>query len=230
MKILITGTNGLLGWNLVRKLIEKKNKVIASGKGAARHSYEGNQNYQYHELDITNGEEVSRLIATTRPEVIIHAAAMTQVDECELNKIDCWNSNVTATRFIIEAAREINARVIFISAETVFDGQQGPYKEEDERSPVNYYGSTKWAAEKAVMESGLDWAIVKTVLVVGTRTDGQRQNILTWVKDKLEKGESIKMVGDLVHTPTFVEDVADGIMLVVEKNAKGIFQIATKDS
>jgi len=230
MKVLITGANGLLGKHLIAKLLVKQYEIIASGKGQSKFSYANYPNWKYHSMDITNGEAVVKLISSTRPEVIIHAAAMTQVDECELNKIDCWNTNVTATRFIVDAAREINARIIFISTDFVFDGQQGPYKEEDDPNPVNYYGSTKWAAEKAVMESALDWAIVRTVLVVGNREDGQRQNILTWVKDKLEKGESIKVVDDQVRTPTFVEDLADGIMLVLEKNANGIFHIAGKDT
>src|SRR2546430_15624056 len=151
MKVLVTGANGLLGKHLMTKLLLKKYEVIATGKGASKFSYAHDPNCQYHSLDITHGEAVSKLIIATRPDMIIHAAAMTEVDECELNKIDCWNTNVTATRFIIEAAREINARIIFISTDFVFDGQQGPYKEDDEPNPVNYYGSTKWAAEKAVM-------------------------------------------------------------------------------
>jgi len=227
MKILVTGANGMLGRHLVRKLVRKGYEVVATAKGMAP---KGEGPIDYRSLDITDGASVNRLIAEVRPEVILHAAAMTKVDECELNKVDCWNTNVTATRFILDAAKETKSRILFISTDFVFDGLHGPYNEEHEPNPVNYYGSSKLAAEKAVMQSGLDWAIVRTVLVVGNTADGQRQNILTWVKEKLERGEKIKVVDDQVRTPTYVEDLADGIILVLEKNKKGIFHIAGKDT
>jgi len=230
MKILVTGANGMLGRHLVRKLVEKGYEVVATAKGSPKLAANGDRPIDYRSLDITDGASVNRLITEVRPHAILHAAAMTQVDECELNKIDCWNTNVTATRFIVDAAKETKSRILFISTDFVFDGLHGPYNEEHEPNPINYYGSSKLAAEKAVMQSGLDWAIVRTVLVVGNTADGQRQNILTWVKEKLEKGEKIKVVDDQVRTPTYVEDLADGIILVLEKNKKGIFHIAGKDT
>ena len=230
MEVLVTGANGMLGRRLVRKLVEKNYDVIATAKGPSKFEVNSEKPVEYRSLDITDGPSVNALINEVRPDVIVHTAAMTQVDECELHKIDCWNTNVTATRFILDAAKEIHSRIIFISTDFVFDGLSGPYKEDDEPNPVNYYGSSKLAAEKAVMESGVDWAIVRTVLVVGNTGDGQRQNILTWVKEKLEKGEKIKVVDDQVRTPTYVEDLAEGIILVLEKNKKGIFHIAGKDT
>ena len=230
MKILLTGANGLLGRHLVKKLAEKGYEVIATAKGESKINSISNDKVKFFSLDITDGAAVNKLMDEVRPDVLLHTAAMTQVDECELNKIDCWNTNVTATRFLIDSAKETKSRIIFISTDFVFDGLHGPYKEEDEPNPVNYYGSTKLAAEKAVIQSGLDWAIVRTVLVVGNTEDGQRQNILTWVKEKLEKGETIKVVDDQVRTPTYVEDLADGIILILEKKSKGIFHIAGKDT
>ena len=230
MKILLTGANGLLGRHLVKKLAEKGYEVIATAKGESKINSIGNGKVKFLSLDITDGAAVNKLMNEVKPDVVLHTAAMTQVDECELNKIDCWNTNVTATRFLIDSAKETKSRIIFISTDFVFDGLHGPYKEEDEPNPVNYYGSTKLAAEKAVIQSGLDWAIVRTVLVVGNTEDGQRQNILTWVKEKLEKGETIKVVDDQVRTPTYVEDLADGIILILEKKSKGIFHIAGKDT
>jgi len=230
MKVLLTGANGLLGRHLVKKLAEKGYEVIATAKGESKINSISNDKVKFFSLDITDGAAVNKLMDEVRPDVLLHTAAMTQVDECELNKIDCWNTNVTATRFLIDSAKETKSRIIFISTDFVFDGLHGPYKEEDEPNPVNYYGSTKLAAEKAVIQSGLDWAIVRTVLVVGNTEDGQRQNILTWVKEKLEKGETIKVVDDQVRTPTYVEDLADGIILILEKKSKGIFHIAGKDT
>ena len=230
MKILLTGANGLLGRRLLKKLQEKNYDVIATAKDVSKLPQLPNRKTEYHSLDITDGDAVSKLITSTKPNVIIHAAAMTQVDQCELNKIDCWNSNVTATRFIVDAARECGSRIIFLSTDFVFDGASGPYKEEDTPDPINYYGSSKLAGEKAIMESGLNWTIVRTVLVVGKSDGDQRQNIISWVKEKLDKGEKIKVVDDQVRTPTFVDDLADGIMLALGKNATGIFHIAGKDT
>jgi dTDP-4-dehydrorhamnose reductase len=227
MKILLTGANGLLGRTLLRKLIDKKYDVVATVKDASNIRY---GNAKVLSLDISDGDAVYRLITSENPQCIIHAAAMTQVDQCELDKIDCWNTNVTATRFIVDAAQETRSRLIFISTDFVFDGSAGPYKETDVPNPVNYYGSSKLAAEKAIMESGVDWSIVRTVLVVGRTETDQRQNILSWVKEKLEKKENIKVVDDQVRTPTFVDDLAHGIILVLEKNAKGIFHISGKDT
>ena len=230
MKILITGANGMLGQHLVKHLLDKNYEVIATGIGPSRLSFKENKQFHYSELDITDGPVVNSMIAQLHPDVIIHSAAMTQVDQCEENKVACWNINVTATRFLLDAAKEISARFIFISTDFIFDGLHGPYSENTEPNPVNYYGSSKWGAEKAVEESGLDWTIVRTVLLTGNPLSGTRQNIITWVKEKLQKGEKIKMVDDQYRTPTFVEDLATGIVLVLAKNARGIYHISGKDA
>ena len=229
MNVLVTGANGLLGQHLVKILLDNNHEVTATGLGKSRLSFK-NDNYTYHELDITDGTVVNELIVNKRPQVIIHAAAMTQVDQCEEQKVACWNVNVTATRFLLDAAKEISARFIFVSSDFVFDGLHGPYSETSEPNPVNYYGSSKWGAEKAVEESGLNWTIVRTVLVTGNPLTGARKNIITWVKEKLEKGEKIRVVDDQYRTPTFVEDLAAGIVLVLEKNVQGIFHISGKDA
>jgi dTDP-4-dehydrorhamnose reductase len=230
MKILITGANGLLGQHLIKELLHKPYTIIATSKGESRLPFSENHQYSYHELDVTDGPHVNLFINRIRPDVIIHAAAMTQVDTCELNKIDCWNLNVTATRFLLDAAKETGSKFIFISTDFVFDGLHGPYTEDAQPNPVNYYGSSKWGAEKAVEESGLPWAIIRTVLVTGNTVDGTRHNIVTWVKEKLENGERVRMVDDQYRTPTFIEDLVNGVLLVLEKNATGIFHISGKDT
>lgn len=230
MIIFLTGANGMLGQYLISQLLDQGHVIRATGRGPSRLPFTGSDTYSYTELDITDGTAVNAAILRLRPDMIVHAAAMTQVDECEENKIGCWNVNVTATRFLVDAAKEINARFVFLSTDFVFDGMHGPYAEEAEPNPVNYYGSSKWGAEKAVMESGLSWLIVRTVLVTGKPMPGTRQNIITWVKDKLEKGEKIRVADDQYRTPTFVEDLAAGIVLAIEKRATGIFHISGSES
>jgi dTDP-4-dehydrorhamnose reductase len=230
MKIIITGSNGLLGQHLIKLLIETTgHTIIATGRGTSRLPFEVSDLFDYFSLDITDGIAVNDFILSHEPEVIIHAAAMTQPDECEQNEIACWNVNVTATRFLLDAAQKINARFIYISTDFVFDGTQGPYKETDAPGPVNYYGSSKLAAEKSVMQSRLQWAIVRTVLVYGNILVGNRSNVISWVRENLLNGKAIKVVSDQQRTPTYVEDLAKGILLVIEKNATGIYHISGEE-
>ena len=229
MKILITGANGLLGQHLVKLLLDTTaHDIIATGKGEPRHVVQDSR-LHYYALDITDGMAVHLLFEKLLPDTIVHCAALTQADECELNPVKAWEINVTATRFIVDAAKKINAFLIFISTDFVFDGMNGPYKETDTVNPVSYYGSTKVAAEKAVAESGLPYAIARTCLLYGNILIGTRSNIVSWVKENLEQGKKIKVVGDQWRTPTYVEDLAKGILLIVEKKATGFFHISGED-
>jgi dTDP-4-dehydrorhamnose reductase len=230
MKILVTGANGLLGQTIIKQLLEKKYDVVATGRGPDRLAVTPSAPTYYKSVDITDGPAIEQFILEHNPDVIVHAAAMTQVDQCELHKQECYNINVTATRFIIDAAKAIGARLIFVSTDFIFDGNDGPYKEDAQPAPVNYYGSTKMVAEKAVMESGLDYAIARTILVYGLVPATGRTNIIGFVRQNLEANQPIKMVTDQVRTPTFVDDLARGIILIIEKNGKGIYHLSGEQS
>ncbi len=229
MKILITGANGLLGQHLVKLILDStSNEIMATSKREPRLVIQDSR-IHYYSLDITDGMAVNLLLEKLRPDTIIHCAALTQVDECEQNPIKAWEINVTATRFLVEAAKQINAFMIFVSTDFVFDGIHGPYKETDEVNPVSYYGSTKVAAEKAVAESGMPYAIVRTCLLYGNILFGTRSNVISWVKENLEQGQKIKVVSDQWRTPTYIEDLAKGILLIADKKATGLFHISGKD-
>ncbi|MBX2925111.1 MAG: SDR family oxidoreductase [Chitinophagaceae bacterium] len=229
MKILVTGSNGLLGQYLVRDLALAAHTVVATGRGKCRLEIEKLPGALYKDVDITDKQAVWQLISGTAPDVIVHAAAMAQPDTCELDKEACRLTNVDATKFLCEAAASVHARMIYISTDFVFNGKEGPYREDDIPDPVNYYGQSKLEAEEMVKNALKDWAIVRTVLVYGNILVGTRSNVVTWVKDNLEKGNPIKVVSDQVRTPTYVGDLSDGIRLVIEKNARGIFHISGKE-
>lgn len=225
-KILITGANGLLGQKLVEQLVEQgKFEVIATGRGPSRLSGEG---FVYQALNIEDEQNVESLFSTFKPDVIIHGAAMTNVDECELNREACYRANVLATKYLVEGAKKSNAHFIFVSTDFIFSGEDGknPYDEEAVPNPVNYYGQTKLEAEEIVMNSGLNWAIARTAIVFGVSYDLSRSNIILWVKASLEACKEIQVVDDQVRTPTLAEDLASGCILIAEKRATGVFNIS----
>lgn len=225
MKVLITGSNGLLGQHLIPLFVaDDKYEVIAAGRGVNRLPHP--QGYIYESVNLRNTASVQQLLEKHHPDIIIHAAAMTQVDDCERNKDACWDTNVAATRYLIQAAEKYNAFFVFLSTDFIFDGLEGPYREDDPPNPLSYYGASKVAAERMVKNSKLPWAIVRTVLVYGTAIDMQRSNIITWVKNNLQQGKKIKVVDDQWRTPTLVQDLAEGCKLVADKQATGVFHIS----
>lgn len=227
-KILITGANGLLGQKLVALISANKNyQLLATARGADRLGSDGS--YQYAEMDITKAEEVDRIISSFNPDYIIHTAAMTNVDQCETDKEGCVLLNVTATQYLVNAAKKVNAFFLHLSTDFIFDGTKGPLTEEDIPNPISFYGQSKLDAEKIVMNSQLRWAIARTVLVYGIVKDMSRTNIVLWVKKSLEDKKTINVVDDQWRTPTLAEDLAMGCFLIVEKNATGIFNISGKD-
>ncbi len=230
MKILITGANGLLGQHLTNLLLQQGYTVIATGKGEDRLHPEGwGDKYTWRTLDITDSIDVQTVMSAEQPDVVVHAAAMTQVDECELHAEQCERINVIGTSQVLVDAEIYSKHFIYVSTDFVFDGEQGNYKEEDDLKPVSYYGFTKMQAEAIAETSTIPFAIVRTCLVYGNTLAGTRSNIITWVKSSLEQDKPIKVVADQWRTPTYVEDLAKGIILIIEKKATGIYHISGKD-
>jgi dTDP-4-dehydrorhamnose reductase len=228
MKILITGANGFLGYYLTRTLLEKGYTVIATGRGDSRLGLPVTENFQYEKMEFTDPFNVHDVVEKHSPAVIIHAGAVSKPDECQQNQWEAYTTNVEATVTLLLNAEEHKSFFLFVSTDFIFDGSKGMYSETDQADPVNFYGKTKLEAEEAVKEYQYDWAIVRTVLVYGKPQSG-RSNLLTIVKDKLERGETYNVVDDQVRTPTYVEDLASGIASIVEKRATGIFHLSGDD-
>ncbi|MTI23008.1 SDR family oxidoreductase [Fulvivirga sp. RKSG066] len=227
MKILITGSNGLLGQKLVSLLTSESSvELVATSRGENRLRA---ANYDYESMDITNKEEVKSIIEKHKPKVVINTAAMTNVDECETKKEACWKLNVDAVEYLVDACNEIGAHLVHVSTDFIFDGTKGPLEEDEEPNPVNYYGESKLAAEKLIEEKCESWGIARTVLVYGIAADMSRSNIILWVKKSLENGKEINVVNDQWRTPTLAEDLAMGCYLMAKKKAKGIYHISGKD-
>lgn len=232
-RILITGANGLLGQKLVDLLVKQPNvELIATARGANRLPF--SEGYTYRSMDITNRQEVLDVLGDVRPNVVIHGAAMTDVDKCEIQKDDCWTQNVHAVEYIIEACQAVDAFLLHVSTDFIFDGAAGPYDETAEANPISFYGWSKQAGESAVRYASqtgtpLRWAIARTVLVYGIAHDMSRSNIILWVKKSLEDGKNIKVVTDQWRSPTLAEDLAMGCYLIADQEAEGIFNISGKE-
>lgn len=229
MKILITGANGLLGQKLISALSNDNSiELLATSRGECRLS--GLPDHiKYQSLEITNQQEVAKVVGEYAPDVIIHTAAMTNVDQCEDEKEACWEINVTATKYLVQAAELCRSHFIHLSTDFIFSGEEGPLDEEAIPAPVNYYGESKLVSEQTVIACKTTWAIARTVLVYGVTSGMSRSNIILWVKSSLEKGENIRVVNDQWRTPTLAEDLAEGCILIAKKKAEGIFNISGKD-
>ena len=228
MKILITGSNGLLGQKLTDYYKTQSNiELIATARGEDR--YADKTGYVYESLDITQYEEVKQVLAKHKPDVVINTAAMTNVDACESDQAGCDALNVNAVQYLVNAANSIHAHLIHVSTDFIFDGTHGPVTEEEKPNPLSYYGQSKYLAEMIVRENCTSWSILRTVLVYGVVSDMSRSNIVLWAKTNLEQGKTLNVVGDQFRTPTLAEDLAQGCVLAAAQKAQGIFNISGKD-
>ena len=227
MKILITGVNGLLGQKLVELLLlEDTVELIGTGRGTNRTILEDDQ---YRVMNVEDREEVLKVLQEVKPDSVIHTAAMTQVDDCELDHKACDRANVAAVENIVRGCEIIEAHLVHLSTDFIFDGSEGPLSEEAIPGPVNYYGEAKLKAEEIVKNSRLRWAIARTVLVYGVVSGLQRSNIILWVKESLEQGKPLQIVDDQWRTPTLAEDLAMGCWLLANSKATGVFNISGED-
>jgi len=233
-KILITGSNGLLGQKLIRRLsVMPQWEVYGIGRGQNRLPYQSG--YTYYCVDLTNPDSVRKVTDEIRPDVVIHAAAMTQVDECELKPGLCELHNVKATEYLLDALKTLAEKkphpphVIFLSTDFIFDGTRGPVSEEEKPHPLSVYAHSKLRGEELVQASGLPWSIARTVLVYGVTEGEARSNVVLWVKKNLEEKKPISVVDDQYRTPTLSEDLAEGCIRIAERSATGIYHISGKD-
>ncbi len=228
-RILITGSNGLLGQKLVHQLLHHASlELIATSKGENRINSLHNLNFE--SLDITIKEEVEAIVAKWKPDVIINTAAMTNVDACEDEQEACWNINVNAVDHLLQASKKQQAHLIHLSTDFVFDGEDGPYVETDTPNPLSYYAKSKLASEKLLLESGYDnIAIARTIIVYGVGQNLSRGNVVLWARGAMQKQDPINVVDDQFRSPTLAEDLARGCLLIAEKKARGIYHLSGKD-
>ncbi|MCB0843223.1 MAG: SDR family oxidoreductase [Bacteroidetes bacterium] len=224
-RIILTGSNGLLGQKIVNLLADRVNtQLIATGRGINRHPIR--EGYLYQNLDLNDEEGWATLFETFQPTELIHTAAITQVDQCEVDRDICDAINVKAVETLAKFCKKHNTRLIHISTDFVFDGENGPYKEIDPPNPLSYYGHSKLKAENDIIQSGVDYAILRTMLLYGVTPGMSRSNLVLWVRKSLMEGTPIKVVGDQFRCPTLAEDLARATVSAITSDAKGLFHVS----
>ena len=226
MKILITGGTGFIGRHLVEYWKGSNHQITIVARQINTAFFESNIGCL--EVDITIEEDVQAVLVFLQPDVVIHTAAMSKPNDCELNKELCYKTNVTATEYILQACKTVGAKLIFLSTDFVFS-QNGPYSEEADYEPVSYYGESKMLAEKAIHASGVPYAIVRTGLVIGEKLQGQANTFLHWIKESGETGKTIKLYTDQQRSPTYVIDLCRGIEIIIETDFTGIIHLSGEE-
>ena len=221
-KILITGSNGLLGQALRRGISKKKSIIIATGKGSDKMR---SNDHKYLKMDIDSSEDCLKVLEKYQPNIIINAAALTAVDECELNRVKCLNINSNSLLNLIPYCYKENAHLIHMSTDFVFDGEKGFYSEEDRCQPVNYYGYSKYESEKLIINKKINFTIIRTSLVYDV--DSDINNFFYRIKDGLKNGLKLNIVNDQYRTPTFVYDLVEAISTVIENKKYGTYHISS---
>lgn len=229
LKVVVTGSNGLLGQKLVKLLTQQQGiEVFALSRGENRLS--DREGYTYYNIDLTDAVRLKEKLALIQPDFLVHTAAMTNVDACETNKEECDRMNVEVVRNLVEILREFGTHLIHLSTDFVFSGLKGGvYAEDDPPDPVNYYGLSKLKSERIVQESGIPHAILRTVLVYGLVDGNDRSNVVLWVKNSLEDNKDINVVTDQLRMPTYAEDLAEACWLAIQKRAEGIFNVSSSE-
>ena len=226
-RVLITGSNGLLGQKLVNLFVSNNFEVLATSKGKNRNPFK--ENYEYFNANITNFDKIYKFIKKQKPDFIINTAAMTNVDNCELRKRECKEINTKVVKHLAQTCEEFNIHLIQISTDFVFKGKKGYYTENDKPNPVNYYGETKLKSEKCLKKYDIDYTILRTIILYGLIENSSKNNFVLWVKNSLEQGKSINIITDQYRMPTYVNDLAFACLQVVKKKSKGIFHISSNE-
>lgn len=226
MKILITGSNGLLG-QAVTSIFSRETDFDLIQTSFEQENY-FELGFTYDQLDITMKEDVKRLVDFYSPNVIINCAAFTEVDKCESERELSWRINVDGVKNLIIAARRTKSKIIHFSTDYIFDGKSGPYSETDIPNPICFYGREKLASENALIASDIDFTVIRTIVLYGL-ANKVKKNFALWVIDKLKNNEPVNIVTDQISNVTMIDDLAYGTLKVLENNFTGIINVAGMD-
>jgi dTDP-4-dehydrorhamnose reductase len=223
-RILITGGNGLLGTKVIEQALTLPEiDVISTSRGSCQNGYLGT--FPFSQLDITDAAAVDRVLSEHRPDVVIHTAAMTNVDGCETHRDEAWAINVDGTQHVARACREVGARLVHLSTEYVYDGTAGPYRETDPVNPLVWYARTKWESEERVRAILDDAAVGRTTIIVG-HAPHVRPNFVLWLVNQLRDGKKANIVTDQVGSPTLADNLSEMVLALALSDTRGVYHTA----
>lgn len=224
-RILIIGSNGMLGQRLV-EFFSKNDKVELLCASAEKESFI--PNVEYKTLDITQKNDVRKVILGFFPDFVINAAAYTNVDKSETERETAWKINVNGVENISLYSWTIDAHLIHLSSDYIFDGANGPYSEDAKPNPLGYYGRTKLAGENSIRVSGVRFTIIRSNVLYGPAKYG-RADFVKWIVNSLKAGETIKIVTDQINNPTYVDDIVSAINKIIEFKKEGVYNIGGRE-
>jgi dTDP-4-dehydrorhamnose reductase len=224
-RILVFGANGMLGQRLVEFYSRQQGIQLLSCSVEEEPVFEG---ADYRQIDLTKREKVKDLVYDFYPDVIINAAAYTNVDLSETEREQAWKTNVKGVEYIAEVSRVIDAHIIHISTDYIFNGTKGPYSEKDNPSPLGYYARTKLASENVLRISGTFYTILRTNVLYGI-AHNSRPDFVRWVVNSVRSGKHIRIVTDQINNPTFIDDMVQAISKVIEYKKFGVYNIGGKE-
>jgi dTDP-4-dehydrorhamnose reductase len=222
MRVVVTGSNGLLGTKLLELLL-RDTDVQAFGISRRRCSNSYLGPFPFWQVDLADPSAVERAFETVQPDVVLHTAAMTDVDGCERQPRRAWRENVEATRLVALATKRVGARMVHLSTEYVFDGTTGPYSEADSPNPLCVYGRSKLASESVVLETLPNSVIARTTVLFGYGPN-TRPNFVTGLLARLRTGHKVPVVTDQVGSPTLADNLAQMLWaLGRDSGAQGVY-------
>ena len=225
MRVLVIGASGFIGRYVMRRLGASPDHDVAGTYGSQPPADDGGA---WHQVELTDTAALERLFQQTRPDVVIHLAAIADIGAAEREPERATAVNVSATSTIVRLCEERRARLIFVSTECVFDGERGFYREDETPRPTTHYGQTKWEAEQEVAWLAESWSIIRTSIVYGWPHPGKR-NFAPWLIENLRAGRPYRAPTDVLRTPVYVEHLVDGIERIIAGNYPGILHVAGRD-
>jgi len=209
-KILITGGKGMVGSLLDNVLKDSGVDVYAPTR---------------EEIDITDREKVIKNIRRYKPDILIHCAAFTDVDGCEIDKKKAYLTNAIGTQYVVEGCEDVNCRMVYLSTDFVFDGKKGsPYSEVDLPNPLSTYGETKLLGEYYVSHFLKKFLIVRVSRIFGKNG----RNFASMLPFIIKKEKKLFLMDDIINSPTYAVDLVSAIKFLIEKEFYGIVNVCNK--
>lgn len=218
MKVFIVGASGFVG-GAMYEYMSKEHETYGS--------FYSNPVDGLVRLDIKDKSEIKTILTSFKPDVIIHPAANPNVEYCEANSKETWEVNVEGSKNLIDAAREIGAKLVYFSSDYVFDGDDGPYSESDAPNPINEYGVQKLTVERLIENNLQDHLVIRITVVYGWEINGK--NFVMRLIEKLKNGASINVPFDQIGSPTYVNNIALIVKELIESNKNGVYHVAGAD-